>query len=146
MATENLFAYLIVDGAAAAIAFYESAFAAKEKFRLTEPGGRVGHAELDFDGATLMLADEFPEFNLRSPRHVGGTPVSLHLHVESADEVIERATKAGATLERAASDQFFGERSGAIIDPFGHRWIIGHSIEKVTPEEMQKRYNSLMGR
>jgi PhnB protein len=144
MATENLYAYLVVDGAAAAIAFYESAFSAKEKFRLTEPGGRIGHAELDFDDATLMLADEFPEFNLRGPKHVGGTSVSLHLHVHSADEVIERATNAGATLERAASDQFFGERSGAIIDPFGHRWIIGHSIEKVTPEEMQRRYSSLM--
>jgi len=142
MATHELFAYLSVNDAAAAIAFYTAAFGAKEKFRLNEPGGRVGHAELDFDGATLMLADEFPEYNFRGPKAVGGSSVTLHLHVDNADAVIEQAIKVGATLERAAADQFYGERSGSVIDPFGHRWSIGHSIEKVTPDEMQKRYST----
>lgn len=144
MATKELFAYLIVNDAAAAIAFYESAFGAKEKLRLTEPSGRIGHAELDFNGTLLMLADEFPEFDLRGPKQIGGTPVTLHLHVDSADEIIGSAVKAGATLERAASDQFYGERSGSVFDPFGHRWNIGNAIEDVSPEEMQRRYTALM--
>jgi PhnB protein len=146
MATHELFAYLSVHDAAAAIKFYVAAFGAKEKYRLTEPSGRVGHAELDFDGATLMLADEFPEFNFRGPKAVGGSSVTLHLHVDNADDVIGRAIEAGATLERAAADQFYGERSGSILDPFGHRWSIGHSIERVTPEEMQRRYDKEMGK
>ncbi len=144
MATHELFAYLSVNDAAAAIAFYSTAFGAKEKFRLNEPGGRIGHAEMDFDGTTLMLADEYPEFNFRGPKAVGGASVTLHLHVDNADAVIEHAVKTGATLERPPSDQFYGERSGSIIDPFGHRWSIGHSIETVTPEEMQRRYNAVM--
>jgi uncharacterized glyoxalase superfamily protein PhnB len=146
MATHELFAYLSVNDAAAAIAFYAAAFGAQEKYRLSEPSGRVGHAEMDFDGATLMLADEFPEFNFRGPKAVGGTSVTLHLHVDNADAVIDQAVKAGATLERPASDQFFGERSGSVIDPFGHRWSIGHSIEKVAPGEMQRRYAAMMSK
>jgi PhnB protein len=144
MATHELFAYLSVHNAAAAIEFYTAAFGAKEKYRLAEPNGRIGHAELDFDGATLMLADEFPEYNFRGPKAVGGASVTIHIHVDNADQVIERAVKAGATLERPAADQFFGERSGSIVDPFGHRWSIGHSIEKVQPDEMQRRYDKLM--
>jgi len=146
MATHELFAYLSVNDAAAAIAFYAAAFGAKEKYRLSEPSGRVGHAEMDFDGATLMLADEFPEFNFRGPKAVGGTSVTLHLHVDNADAVIEQAVKAGGTLERPPSDQFFGERSGSVIDPFGHRWSIGHSIENVAPGEMQRRYDAMMSK
>jgi len=139
----ELFAYLIVSDAPEAIEFYTSVFGAKEKFRLTEPSGRIGHAELDFGGVTLMLAAEFPEYNILSARSVGGTPVTIHLHVDNADEMIARAVEAGATLERAVADQFYGERSGSIIDPFGHRWSVGHSIEQVTPEEMQRRYTAL---
>ena len=144
MATHELFAYLSVHNAVAAIEFYTAAFGAKEKFRLTEPSGRVGHVEMDFDGTTLMLADEFPEYNFRGPKAVGGTSVTMHLHVDNADQAIERAVKAGATVERPAVDQFYGERSGSVIDPFGHRWSIGHSIEDVKPEEMQRRYDKLM--
>ncbi len=140
----ELFAYLCVADATKAIAFYGEAFGATEKFRLTEPSGRIGHAELDFNGVTLMLADEFPEWGFRSPRLIGGTPVTIHLHVDNADTVIQRAVDAGATLERAPKDEFYGERSGVVIDPFGHRWNIGHSIETVTPEEMQRRYTALM--
>jgi PhnB protein len=140
----ELFAYLCVNDASKAIAFYREAFGATEKFRLTEPSGRVGHAELDFGGVTLMLSDEYPECSIRAPLANGGTPVSIHLHVDNADAVIQKAIDAGATLERAPQDEFYGERGGVVRDPFGHRWNIGHSIEKIEPEEMQRRYTAMM--
>jgi PhnB protein len=144
MKVHELFAYLHINNAAKAIAFYEKAFDAKEKFRLTEPSGRIGHAELDFGGATLMMADEFPECNIRGPQAIGGTSVSIHIHVDNADEVIRRAVSEGAELEMEPKDQFYGERSGCVRDPFGHRWNIGHSIEEVSAEEMQRRYTEMM--
>jgi PhnB protein len=144
MTVKELFPYLRVKGAARAIAFYVDAFGAREKFRLTEPGGRIGHAELDFGCATLMLSEEYPELGLRGPESVGGTTFSIHLHVEDADRAIARAVAAGATLLRPPQDAFYGERGGTIRDPFGHEWLIGHSIETVTPEEMQRRYDALM--
>lgn len=144
MAVHELFAYLCVDDAAKAIEFYAQAFGAKEKFRLTEPGGRIGHAELDFGGTTLMLSEEFPECGIRGPKAIGGTGVSIHVHVDDADATIRRAVDAGATLEREPEDAFYGERSGVVVDPFGHRWNIGHSIEEVSPEEMQRRYTRLV--
>jgi uncharacterized glyoxalase superfamily protein PhnB len=140
----ELFPYLHVRNAAQAIEFYVKAFGAKEKFRLTEPSGRIGHAELDFHGATLMLADEYPEYDIKGPQSIGNTSITLHLHVDNADEMIKRAVDAGARLEREIQDQFYGERSGAIRDPFGHRWTIGHNIEEVSPAEMQRRYDDLM--
>jgi PhnB protein len=140
----ELFAYLCVADASKAINFYQSAFGATEKFRLTEPSGRIGYAEMDFNGTTVMLNDEFPEYGIKSPRAYGGTPVTIHLHVDNADALIERAVKAGATLEMPPTDAFYGERSGVVRDPFGHRWNIGHSIEKVSPEEMQRRYTAMM--
>jgi PhnB protein len=144
MGVHQLFAYLSVAGAAGAIAFYEKAFGAKEKMRLTEPSGRIGHAELDFGGTTLMLADEFPECGFTGPKPGVGTSVSIHLHVDNADDVIKQAIAAGATLERAPKDEFYGERSGVVRDPFGHRWLIGHHIEDVSPQEMQRRYTELL--
>jgi PhnB protein len=140
----ELFAYLSVKDAPAAIDFYKQAFGAREKFRLTEPSGRVGHAELDFGGATLMLADEFPEYGLRGPQPTMGTPVTIHLHVDNADEVIRQAVRAGATIETEPKDEFYGERSGCVRDPFGHRWNIGHHIEDVSSNEMQRRYTELL--
>lgn len=140
----ELFPYLHVADAAAAIRFYEQAFGARELFRLTEPAGRLGHAELDFGGSTLMISDEYPEFGIHGPQPGTPTSVSLHIHVDDADAVIARAVALGATLERPAQDAFYGERSGVVRDPFGHRWNIGHSIENVTPEEMQRRYDALM--
>lgn len=125
----ELFAYLCVNDAGKAISFYASAFGATEKFRLVEPGGRIGHAELDFGPVTVMLSDEFPECGIRSPLSLGGPGVTIHLHVDNADAVIGKAVEAGATLERA---------------PFGHRWNIGHSIEVLTPAEMQRRYDALL--
>ncbi|WP_020407546.1 VOC family protein [Hahella ganghwensis] len=139
----EMFPYLCARDAGAAVEFYIKAFGVTEKFRLTEPGGRIGHVELDFNGATLMLCDEFPECGSRGPDAYGGTPVTIHLHVDDADAVIRRAVECGATLEREPGDHFYGERSGTICDPFGHRWLIGHCIEKVTPEEMQRRYNEM---
>ena len=144
MKVHELFAYLCVDNSEKAIEFYTKAFGAKEKFRLTEPGGRIGHAELDFGGATLMLSDEYPECGIRGPQAFGGTAVTIHIHVDNADEVIRSAVEAGATIEKEPTDAFYGERSGSIRDPFGHRWNIGHSIEEVSTEEMQRRYTEVM--
>jgi PhnB protein len=144
MKIEEVFAYLCVSDAKAAIAFYGHAFGATEKFRLTEPSGRVGHAEMAFGPMTVMLSDEYPEYGIRSASAIGATPVSIHLHVDNADRMIEQALKAGATLEREAQDAFYGERSGVVRDPFGHRWLIGHPIEDVTTDEMQRRYTALM--
>jgi uncharacterized glyoxalase superfamily protein PhnB len=140
----ELFAYLHVKDAARAIEFYTEAFGAREKFRLTEPSGRIGHAEIDLDGTTLMLADEFPEYNIKGPQTIGATSVTIHIHVDDADETIGRAVKAGAMLEIEPKDHFYGERSGCVRDPFGHRWNIGHSIEEVSPDEMQRRYTEMM--
>ncbi|MFN2399925.1 MAG: VOC family protein [Gemmatimonadaceae bacterium] len=141
MSIHELFAYLHVKDAAKAIEFYKKAFGVEERFRLNDPSGRVGHAELDFGGTTLMLADEFPELGIRGPKTIGGTSVTIHIHVDNADEVIKRAAEAGATVDREPQDHSHGERSGILIDPFGHRWNIGHSIEEVSPTEMQRRYN-----
>ena len=144
MKIQELFAYLRVKDAAKAIAFYTKAFGAKEKFRLTEPSGRVGHAELDFGGTTVMLADEYPEYDIRGPTALGGTTVAIHLHVDNADEGIRRAVEAGATILREPKDEFYGERSGTVRDPFGHEWSVGHHLEEISPEEMQRRYTEMM--
>ncbi len=144
MSIHEVFAYLRLHDAAQAIEFYTQAFGAKEKFRLAEPGGRIGHAELELGATTIMLSDEYPEMGIRGPLAIGGTSFMLHLHVDDADALIRRAVDAGATLIRPASDQFYGERSGTVRDPFGHEWIIGHEIEKVTPQEMQRRYDEMM--
>ena len=144
MKIHGLFAYLHVNDAARVIEFYTSVFGAAEKFRLAEPSGRIGHAELDFGGTTLMLADEFPEYGIRGPLTLGGVSATMHLHVDDADAVVRRAVEAGAEIESEPQDQFYGERSGSFRDPFGHRWNIGHSLEEVTPEEMQRRYTAMM--
>ena len=144
MSIHEVFAYLRVHDASAAIPFYQRAFGATEKFRLTEPSGRIGHAELDFGGTCVMLSDEYPEYDILGPKRIGGTSVSIHLHVDDADAMIARALEAGAQLVRDAKDQFYGERSGSVRDPFGHEWLIGHNIEDVSPEEMQRRYDEVM--
>jgi len=144
MIIKELFAYLRVKNAGKAIDFYKRAFGATEKFRLTEPSGRIGHAELDFSGVTLMLSEEYPGLGFLGPESVGATTVSIHLHVDDCDAIIQHAVSEGAKLVREPSDAFYGERSGTVRDPFGHEWMIGHSIEEVTPEEMQRRYDVLM--
>ena len=140
MAVHELFPYLCVADAQAAVEFYIHSFEASEKFRLVEPSGRIGHVELDLGGSTLMLCEEFPEVDIRRPEPGRGHSHTLHLHVDDADATVARAVAAGAQLAMAPRDHFYGERSGTVIDPFGHRWNIGHSIEALTPEEMQRRY------
>jgi PhnB protein len=139
----EVFPYLCVHSTAEAIDFYTRAFDAKEVFRLTEPSGRIGHAEIKIGPATLMLADEFPEHGIRGPRSLGGTTFSIHLHVDDVDKAFEQAVNAGALVIRPLKDQFYGERSGRLRDPFGHEWLLGSHLETVTPDEMQRRYNAL---
>lgn len=142
----EVFAYLRLKNAAAAISFYERAFGAKEKFRLVEPSGRIGHSELAFGGTTIMVSEEFPEMGILGPGGERGSPVGIHLHVDDADAVVARAVTEGAVVLREVQDHFYGERSGAVRDPFGHEWLIGHELEKVTPEEMQRRYDALFAK
>lgn len=144
MKIREVFPYLRVKQAPEAIDYYKKAFGAVEKFRLVEPGGRVGHAELEFGGTVIMLSDEYPELGIRGPQSIGGTSISIHLHVDDADETIRRAVDAGATVLREPQDQFYGERSGTVRDPYGHEWNVGHEIEKVEPDEMQRRYTKMM--
>ncbi|MEZ4458477.1 MAG: VOC family protein [bacterium] len=143
MATHEVFAYLCVHDAKAAIDYYCEAFGGRELFRLVDPSGVIGHAEIDLDGHTLMISDEFLDFGIKSARTIGATAVTIHLHVDDADEVVAKAVAAGGTLERAVKTEFYGERSGVVRCPFGHRWLIGHEVEKVSPEEMQRRYDAM---
>jgi len=136
--------YLIVDGASAAIDFYTSVLGATERMRMSAPDDRVGHAELEIGDSVIMLADESPEMDARSPRAVGGTPVSLHVYVEDADSTFERAIGAGATALQQVEDKFYGDRSGSFEDPFGHRWHVATHVEDVPPGEMEKRAAAAM--
>ena len=140
MAIHELYPYLRAKSAEDAIAFYIKAFGAVEKFRLVETGGRIGHAELAFGNAVVMISDEFPEYDCFAPEPGAKVPILLHIHVDDADSVIAAAVQAGARIVRPAQDQFHGERSGLVRDPFGYDWLIGHTLETVEPDEMQRRY------
>jgi PhnB protein len=131
--------YLIVDGGAKAIDFYKHALGAVECLRMQDPGGKVRHAEIEIGGSRIMLADEHPEIGALGPKTVGGSPVSLHLYVADVDAVVARAVAAGAILIRPVADQFYGDRTGGIADPFGHHWFIATHKEDLTPEELQRR-------
>ena len=131
--------YLIVRGAAQALEFYRKAFNAKELYRLPMPDGKVGHAELRIGDSQVMLADEMPEMSIRGPQSLGGSPVGMCLYVEDCDALFNQAVSAGAKVERPLADQFYGDRSGTVIDPYGHKWTIATHKEDVTPEEMQRR-------
>jgi PhnB protein len=135
--------YLIVDSAAAAIDFYSKAFGAEELFRF-EHEGTIGHAEMRIGTSTIMLADAMPEMGYRSPSAYKGSPVSLMLYVEDSDEVFNRAVKLGAEVVRELRDEFYGDRSGNIKDPFGHVWTISTHKEDVAEDEMQRRFADLM--
>ncbi|AUN29127.1 VOC family protein [Niveispirillum cyanobacteriorum] len=138
--------YFTVKNASAAIDFYCRAFGAVEIFRMTDPmDGRVGHAELRLGDSTIMLSDEYPDFGALSPDTVGGTPVTLFLATKAVDADLARAAEAGAMIIRAAANQSFGERSAMIMDPFGHRWMLSQTIEQVSPDEMQRRWNAETG-
>ncbi len=131
--------YLIIKGAASAIEFYKKAFGATELFRMATPGGKIGHAEIKIGNSPIMLADEVPEMGYRSAQSLGGTPVGILLYVEDVDTVFNQAIAAGAKVERPVKDQFYGDRSGGVTDPFGLVWHISTHIEDVAPEELQKR-------
>ncbi len=130
--------YICVANANAAIDFYREAFGAKELWRLVEPNGKIGHAEVQIGNTSFMLSDEYPDYNTLSPETIGGSSVKLHLDVADVDAFAERAIKAGATLVRPIADQFYGDRSGQLADPFGYTWIVSTHIKDVPVEEMQK--------
>jgi PhnB protein len=136
--------YLIVGDAARAIRFYADAFGARELYRLTEPSGKVGHAELAFGDTIVMLADEYPDFGALSPASLGGSPVKLHLEVDDADAAVERAVAAGATVLRPVKEEFYGARSGMVLDPFGHSWSVSAPFEEVSPAELQRRFTAAL--
>ena len=137
--------YVIVRGGAAAIAFYQKVFGARLRMKLDAPGGKIGHAELEIGDSLVMLADEHPEMGALAPPTIGGTPVGLHVYLADVDAVAAKAIAAGATLKRPVADQFYGDRLGSIVDPFGHLWHISTHIEDVSPDEIARRAAALHG-
>jgi PhnB protein len=137
--------YLHVDGASKAIDFYRTVFGAKERMRMAGPDGRIGHAELEIGNSMIMVADEHPDMNVRGPKSVGGTPVTVLVYVDDVDRAFERALKAGAKELRPVENQFYGDRSGQFEDPFGHHWNVATHVEDVPPDEMAKRAAKMMG-
>jgi PhnB protein len=131
--------YLCVDGADKAIQFYTDVFGMKERMRMPAEGGKIGHAELQLGDSVIMLADEHPDMDFRSPRAFGGTPTTVHMYVDDVDRVVGRAVEAGAKVLREVRDEFYGDRSGQIEDPFGHRWNVSTHVEDVSDEEMARR-------
>jgi PhnB protein len=135
----NVTPYLIVSDGAGAIDFYRRVFGATERLRMDAPDGKVGHAELELGDSVVMLADEFPDWGARSPKTVGGSPVIVHVYVDDVDAVVRSAVAAGATVVREVENQFYGDRSGLVEDPFGHLWNVGTHVEDVAPEELRRR-------
>ena len=135
--------YLIVTGAAEAIDYYTKVFGATELMRFPGPDGKVGHAEIKIGTSIVMLADEAPDRGQRSPQSLGGSGTGIMLYVEDVDRVFERAIAAGGKTQRAVTDQFYGDRSGSLIDPFGHMWTVATHVEDVAPEEMQRRMEAM---
>ena len=131
--------YLIVRDAARAMDFYKRAFSATELVRMPGPGGKIMHAEIKIGDSPIMFADECPEMKALGPQTIGGSPIFIILYVEDVDSLFAQATAAGATVERPLENQFYGDRSATLIDPFGHRWTISTHIEDVSPEEMNRR-------
>jgi PhnB protein len=137
--------YLCVDGADAAIQFYTDVFGAKERGRMAAPGDKVGHAELQLGDSVIMLSDELPEMGQRSPKSIGGSPVTISLYVEDVDAVFDRGIRAGGRALRPVENQFYGDRAGQLEDPFGHRWSVASHVEDVPPDEMERRAAEMMG-
>ena len=133
--------YLIVDDAAKAIDFYAMAFGASEVFRLPM-GDKIGHAEIVIGDSHVMLSDEWPDMNMRGPKARGGPTASMMVYVDDVDAMFARAVKAGGTADKAPENQFWGDRMGTLVDPFGHRWMLATHVEDVPPEEMERRMAS----
>jgi PhnB protein len=138
--------YLIVEDATRALEFYRKAFGAKELMRHAGPDGRIGHAEVRIGDSIVMLADEHPEVNARSPKAFGGSPVSLHVYVKDVDAVARQAIAAGAKVVRPVQDQFYGDRNGTLEDPFGHQWHVSTHIEDVSAADLRKRAAAQAGK
>lgn len=135
--------YLSCRRAAEALDFYQRAFGAEEKMRMATPDGRVAHAEIKIGDAMIMLADEFPEMGFRSPQSLGGSPVGIHIYVQDVDALTHQAIDAGATVIRPVADQFYGDRSVTLEDPYGHRWFFATHMEDLTPEEIHRRQQAM---
>lgn len=138
--------YMAMKDAVKALEFYKKAFGATETYKLVMPDGRLGHAEMRFGDSLIMMSDEFPEYGGKSPTTLGGTPVCIHLYVEDVDAFFKKAIAAGAKERRAVMDQFYGDRSGQLEDPFGHLWWVATHKEDVSPQEMQKRVEAFAGK
>ncbi len=138
--------YLIIANAARAIDFYKQVFGAKELIRMPGPDGKIGHAEIQIGDSRLMLADEFPQCDALSPTTVGGSPVSVLLYFEDADAILDKAVTAGAKVLRPMQNQFYGDRSGMFVDPFGHKWAVATHVEDVPPAELEKRAAAMFGK
>lgn len=137
--------YLTVKDAAKAIDFYKAAFGARELCRMASPDGKVGHAEIQIGDSRIMLSDEYPEWGALGPSSIGGTATQLMLYVDDVDAAWERALKAGATVGMALEKQFYGDRCGKVVDPFGHKWMLATRVEEVSPEEMNRRAKETYG-
>lgn len=137
-------AYLIIRDATRAMDFYKSVFGAKEVLHLKYPDGKLAHAELAIGAGHVMLAEEMPEMGFRGPLSFGGTPVSLLVYFKDVDAVVEKAVAAGAESKKPVADQFYGDRSGTIVDPFGHVWTIATHVKDMSPDEMQKAMDQAM--
>lgn len=136
--------YLVVKGAARALDFYKKAFNATELYRMDGPGGTVGHAEFQVGNSRIMISDEFPQMGAKSPETLGGSPAGFCIYVENVDALFKQAVAAGGKEERPVKDQFYGDRSGTLRDPFGHQWTIATHIEDVPPAEMKRRMDEAM--
>jgi PhnB protein len=131
--------YLICKNAKAALDFYARALGAKERFKLVQPDGRVGHAEIEIGDSVLMIADEFPEMDILGPAKPGSVSVSIHVYVDDVDRQFKQALAAGGKEKQPLKDQFYGDRSGSFVDPFGHVWHLATHKEDVPPAEMERR-------
>jgi PhnB protein len=131
--------YLIVKGAAKAIEFYKQAFGATEVERMEMPDGKIAHAEIKIGDSIIMLGDEAPQHGTRGPKSLGGSPCGLYLYVENVDETFNRAITAGATVTMAVKDQFYGDRNGSLVDPFGHTWYVATRQENLSMDEIRQR-------
>lgn len=139
----GVIAYLVCKDAAKAITYYCDIFEAKEIYRLQMPDGLIGHAELEMAGGRFMLADEFADMNIMSPASLGGSGVGLMIYVDDADRIFDAAIRSGAVIFKEMTEQFYGERSGTVDDPFGHRWTIATRLEELSEDEIQQRFQQL---
>lgn len=137
--------YLIITNAAQAVDFYKEAFGATELMRLAAPDGKLIHAEIRIGDSPIMLCDECPDWNALSPQTIGGTTVSIMIYVDDVDSVVDRAVATGATVLMPVEDQFWGDRMGTVVDPYGHKWSVATHTEDVSPEEIDKRAKALFG-